>query len=71
MKLSIREQAVLKLILDDLSAMKIGNILGISHRTVENHRKNIFVKFGVSKISELIRQATIYETVGNVGLIDL
>lgn len=69
--LSIREKEILAFILDDLSAMKIGEKLNISHRTVENHRNNIFIKFDISKTSELIRMATIYETVRHTGLIDL
>ncbi len=69
--LSVREKAVLELILKDFSAMKIGKVLTISHRTVENHRNKIFDKFGVKKISELIRMATIYEAVKDIGLIDL
>lgn len=69
-KLTMREKAVLELILRDLSAMKIGKKLAISHRTVENHRNKIFSKFGLTKISEMIRVATIYETVSNTGLID-
>ena len=69
-KLTMREKAVLELILRDLSAMKIGKKLAISHRTVENHRNKIFSKFGLTKTSEMIRVATIYEAVSNTGLID-
>lgn len=66
-KLSIREKQVLDLLLDDLSAMKIGQKLAISHRTVENHRNNIFNKLEISKTSELMRMSSIHETVKNTG----
>jgi FixJ family two-component response regulator len=71
MCLTMREREVLALILEDLSASKIGQKLGISHRTVENHRNKIFSKLEVSKTSELIRSATIHEMMKNIGLIDI
>jgi len=66
-KLSTREKQVLDLLLDDLSAMKIGQKLTISHRTVENHRNNIFNKLEISKTSELVRMSSIHEAVKNTG----
>ncbi len=67
LKLTVREREILDMILRDYSAMKISNLLKISHRTVENHRNRIFSKFNVSKISEMVRIATIYDTLKNIG----
>jgi len=69
--LTARENQVLGLILHDYSAMKISKELGYSHRTVENHRNKVLKKLGVPKTSELIRIATIYETVKYTGFVDL
>ncbi|MBF0266372.1 MAG: response regulator [Gammaproteobacteria bacterium] len=65
-KLTLREKDILDLLLKDLSAMKIATLLNISHRTVENHRNKIFIKFGINKTTELIRLFTIYDTLKNV-----
>jgi len=70
-KLSPREKQVLELLLDDMSAMKIGNQLAISHRTVENHRKKIFSKLDISKTPELVRKAAIYDTVQNTNILGI
>ncbi len=67
--LSKRENTVLKLLIDDRSAMEIGKALNISHRTVENHRTKIFTKLGISKRAELFRLASIFETIKNTGLL--
>ena len=69
--LTAREKQVLELILHDYSAIKISKELRYSHRTVENHRIKVLKKMGVSKTPELIRIATIYETVKYTGFVDL
>ncbi|HEY8099226.1 MAG TPA: LuxR C-terminal-related transcriptional regulator [Burkholderiaceae bacterium] len=53
--LSIREKEILELILTGESNKVIGGKLGISHRTVEIHRANIFCKMQVKNAIELAR----------------
>lgn len=51
--LSAREQQILKLIVDGYSSKEAAQQLGISPRTVDNHRANIMRKMGVKRISAL------------------
>ncbi len=67
--LTEREKEILDLLLRNYSSTKVGEILGLSHRTIENHRANIFQKLDLSGTPELIRLATIEETV--FALLDL
>jgi DNA-binding NarL/FixJ family response regulator len=55
--LSIREAEIIQLIAEGRSNKKIGVILGISTRTVENHRARIMQKLGLDSMSALIRYA--------------
>jgi DNA-binding CsgD family transcriptional regulator len=52
-RLSLRERAVVSLILRGHSSLSIANVLGISEGTVKNHRKSIHAKLGISSQSEL------------------
>nr|WP_297589145.1 AroM family protein [Roseibium sp.] len=52
--LSEREKQVLECVLNGLSNKNIARILGISHRTVEVHRRNIMGKFGVANARDLM-----------------
>lgn len=52
-----REKEVIKHIAKGLSGNEIASILNISPATVHTHRKNIFNKLKINKISELIRDA--------------
>jgi len=54
-KLSKREIEILKLIVDESSSKEISELLTISIRTVETHRKNILKKLGVKNTLGLIR----------------
>ena len=54
-KLSKREVEILKLIVDESSSKEISELLTISIRTVETHRKNILKKLGVKNTLGLIR----------------
>ena len=54
-----RELEVFRLIGQGLKTSDIGARLGISHHTVETHRKNITAKLGVSG-AELVRLATLH-----------
>jgi DNA-binding NarL/FixJ family response regulator len=51
------ERRILKLIAEDKSSKEIGELLFISHRTVENHRTNICQKLGLSGSHALVRFA--------------
>ena len=51
------ERRILKLIAEDKSSKEIGEMLFISHRTVENHRTNICQKLGLSGSHALLRFA--------------
>ncbi|HEY8099116.1 MAG TPA: LuxR C-terminal-related transcriptional regulator [Burkholderiaceae bacterium] len=53
--LSMREREVLSLILEGNMNKVIGDMLGISRRTVEAHRANIFLKTNVRNAIELAR----------------
>lgn len=52
--LSARETEILGGIVDGQSNKHIARLLNISHRTVEKHRANVFVKMGVRNSAEAI-----------------
>lgn len=52
--LTRRERDVLQLVATGCSNKEIGETLGISYRTVEEHRSNIMHKLGVKNIAELL-----------------
>ena len=55
--LTIAEQRVLKLIASDRTSKEIAEELGLSPRTVENHRANICAKLGLSGSHSLLKFA--------------
>jgi DNA-binding NarL/FixJ family response regulator len=55
--LSARERSVLKLIAEGKSSREIAEMLGISVRTVQNHRANMMQKLGSKKTADLIKYA--------------
>ena len=55
--LTTREREVLKLIAEAKSSREIGELLSISHRTVERHRANIMDKLQVKKSADLVKYA--------------
>ena len=55
--LSTRETEILKLIARDFSTKQIAEILFISEKTVETHRKNILRKTGASTVVGLVNYA--------------
>lgn len=55
-QLSAREQEVLGLIVEGLTNKEIGRALGLSPRTVETHRANLFAKLGAESLAQLIRR---------------
>lgn len=60
--LSTREREVLGLIVEGLTNKEIGRALGVSPRTVETHRANLFDKLGAPSLAYLIRHyAALFE----------
>jgi DNA-binding NarL/FixJ family response regulator len=55
--ITVREQSILKLIAEGQSSRGIADILGISLRTVQNHRANMKQKLGAKKTADLIKYA--------------
>lgn len=56
-QLTKREKEVLHLIYEGLSTGDIAQKLFISNYTVETHRKNLFLKSGLNKSSQLVKKA--------------
>ena len=54
--LSEREIEVLGLIIEGLTNKEIGRALGLSPRTVETHRANLFDKLSTPSLAQLIRR---------------
>jgi DNA-binding NarL/FixJ family response regulator len=63
--LTPREQEILRLLAEGMSARKIAQKLFISPKTVENHRSNIMNKLDLHSTIELVRYAA------KLGLIDM
>jgi DNA-binding NarL/FixJ family response regulator len=56
-QLTPAERRVLKLIAEDMTSKEIAGQLGLSPRTIENHRTNICAKLGVHGIHSLVKFA--------------
>lgn len=55
--LTPREKEVLSLILQEKTTKEIADKVCLSEKTVENHRANLFIKFGVKNMAGLVKQA--------------
>lgn len=55
--LTSREKEVLSLILQEKTTKEIADKVCLSEKTVENHRANLFIKFGVKNLAGLVKQA--------------
>ena len=53
--LTPREQEVLEIVVGGLTQREVGELLGISSRTVEVHKRRIMAKLHVNSVAELIR----------------
>jgi DNA-binding NarL/FixJ family response regulator len=53
-RLTLRELEVLNAMTDGLSTKAIGRLLGVTTKTVENHKTRVFAKLGVSSQAQLI-----------------
>lgn len=56
--LSTREIEILKYIMNGLTNNEIADLLFLSNRTVDTHRKNILSKLGLNNTAALVRYAT-------------
>jgi DNA-binding NarL/FixJ family response regulator len=63
-KLTERETDVLRLVAKGLTAKQVGERLGVSHRTVENHVQNTLTKLQLHNRVQLVRYAV------DKGLVD-
>ncbi len=63
-KLTLREQEILRLLVESVPVKQIAEDLFISAKTVENHKASIMIKLNCKNMVELVRYAI------NIGLID-
>jgi two-component system, NarL family, response regulator NreC len=56
-QLSVREEEVLRLVAQGKTSREVGQLLEISPRTVDNHRRNIMEKLGVNDVVSLTKAA--------------
>jgi len=56
-KLTPREKMVLQAVAGGDASKVIASNLGISPRTVENHRRNIYSKLGIHSVAQAVRVA--------------
>lgn len=54
-RLSEREREVLSLVVGGLTNKEIGRALGLSPRTVENHRAHVFAKLEAASLAQIVR----------------
>lgn len=54
-QLTTRENEILQLILEEKTTTEIARDLNISERTVETHRKNIYLKTGAKSLVGLVK----------------
>ena len=66
-QLSEREREVLGLIVEGLTNKEIGRALGLSPRTVETHRANLFSKLQAPSLAQLIRHYAALVDAGDSG----
>jgi two-component system NarL family response regulator len=64
-KLTTREQVILSYIAQGNSSKEVANVLSISFRTVEAHRRNIKAKLNIDSLAELVRYAVNHGLVEN------
>ncbi len=57
-RLTLRELEVLNAMTDGLSTKAIGRLLGVTTKTVENHKTRVFAKLGVRSQAQLIAART-------------
>jgi DNA-binding NarL/FixJ family response regulator len=55
-KLTLREMEVLNAMVDGLSTKAVARLLGITLKTVENHRTRVFAKLGLHSQAQLVAE---------------
>ena len=58
-RLTPREKEILALIIEGKTSKEISDEIFVSPKTVENHRANLFGKFGVKNVASLVKMAII------------
>ncbi len=53
-KLSRAERRVFELIIEGYTCKEIGKMLGISHRTIEDHRRSIYEKVKARNVAQAV-----------------
>jgi len=66
-RLSEREREVFALIVGGLTNKEVGRALGLSPRTVETHRANLFAKLEAESLAQVIRRYAGLAEGGNAG----
>jgi two-component system response regulator NreC len=56
-RLSSREREIVQLVVEGKTSKEVGEVLGISARTAENHRAHIMHKLGEDSVAGLVRYA--------------
>lgn len=57
LNLTFREVEIIRLIREGLSTEQIADRLHVAHETIKTHRKNIYFKLGINKVTDLIQFA--------------
>jgi DNA-binding CsgD family transcriptional regulator len=65
--LTPREQEILSLILGGIALKEIANKLGVSYKTVDYHRTNLYRKFGIQSMQELLVMFANKEVSASIG----
>lgn len=55
--LSKREMEIIKLLKDGFSSVQIGEKLFVGYETIKSHKRNIYLKLGINKLTELVQFA--------------
>ena len=66
-EMSEREKGIVRLLVQELTSKQIGDRLGLSERTVQGHRLNLYKKFGVHTRDELLSCLKVMEELSEQG----
>lgn len=62
-RLTVREREVLEALVNGETNAQAGRRLGLSHRTVEVHRRHIMRKLGARNTADLVRRVVVIEEI--------
>ena len=60
-RLTVREREILEALVNGETNAQAGTRLGLSHRTVEVHRRHIMRKLGARNTADLVRRVVVIE----------